>query len=653
MLSMTERIGLRGRLVLFVVVLVSSVLALVSSFLLTRQVRDLRELSRVHTDAIEMNLKTKGTTLARNIALSSQRAAMVRDYLFLLEIIESTVKADDEIAYGAILDRAGNTLVKADPKGLFSDPAAPVNPADPAAPVNPADPAADPADPPAPDGRSDSERQRPAVPEAGTTESRDPNVVTTSIVSRGSHAFMEVTAPIHLQDELWGTTRLGLSLFRLQRANTENEMYIQSRIRWTAVVAIVSSLVVLILGSALGTFAVGRMVIAPIAVLMDGVNAVKSGIFSHRLAIKASREFKNLAQAFNSMGEAVEQRSRAIEKVNDELVTLNRELEDRVTQRTQSLSDANSKLTSSLNELHATQRALVEASRRAGMADVATSVLHNVGNTLNSVSVSATLLAKNADQRSSADLVRLVAMLEEHRDDLPAFIESSKKGGKIIDFLRAFASNIDETNKQVSDECKDLQRHITHIRKVVADQQSNARANLDVYEELDIGEVIRDALTFQSSRIREVGVRIVESFEPVRARVDRHKVLQILSNLIKNACDAVGTKEIERKLEVCLVAIAGRRFQIRIVDNGIGISHDNLRRIFNQGFTTKPDGHGFGLHGSACQAAEMGGALAAESPGIGEGATFVLTLPLSPKNKGPSDNARIHPEDGPEAEVRP
>lgn len=611
---MTDKIGLRGRLVLFVVVLVSSVLALVSSFLLTRQVRDLRELSRVHTDAIEMNLKTKGTTLARNIALSSQRAAMVRDYLFLLEIIESTVKADAEIAYGAILDRAGNTLVQADPKGFFAD------------------------------RHLDS---KDSTPDASGDE------VTASMVNARGRSFMEVSAPIHLQGELWGTTRLGISLLRLQQATNENETYIQSRIRWTAIVALTSSLVVLILGSALGTLVVGRMVIAPIAVLMDGVNAVKSGIFSHRLAIKASREFKNLAQAFNAMGEAVEQRSRALETVNEELVTLNRELEDRVAQRTRSLSDANSKLTASLNELHATQRALVEASRRAGMADVATSVLHNVGNTLNSVSVSATMISKNVDRRNSEDLVRLVTMLDQHRDDLPAFLETSKKGGMIIDFLRAFGTNMDETNKQVSDECKDLQRHITHIRKVVADQQTNARASLDVYEELDVCEVIRDAITFQHARMRDVGARVDEKFEPVSAHVDRHKVLQILSNLLKNACDAVGARDGERRIEVHLNAVAGRRFQIRVVDNGLGIAQDNLRRIFNQGFTTKADGHGFGLHGSACQAAEMAGTLTAESLGVGEGATFVLTLPLAPKERKSSEAPKDSAITLAQVEVRP
>ena len=112
--------------------------------------------------------------------------------------------------------------------------------------------------------------------------------------------------------------------------------------------------------------------------------------------------------------------------------------------------------------------------------------------------------------------------------------------------------------------------------------------------------------------------------------VDKHKVLQILVNLMRNAkyaMDELGPPE------KCLTVSIRRREPGRVVvcvrDNGIGISAENLTRIFNHGFTTKRDGHGFGLHSGLQAARELGGRLCATSDGIGRGATFCLELPVA------------------------
>ena len=68
--------------------------------------------------------------------------------------------------------------------------------------------------------------------------------------------------------------------------------------------------------------------------------------------------------------------------------------------------------------------------------------------------------------------------------------------------------------------------------------------------------------------------------------------------------------------------------KISYIDNGIGIPADNLTRIFGHGFTTRKEGHGFGLHSGALAAKELGGALTVESDGPGKGATFTLEFPI-------------------------
>ena len=75
--------------------------------------------------------------------------------------------------------------------------------------------------------------------------------------------------------------------------------------------------------------------------------------------------------------------------------------------------------------------------------------------------------------------------------------------------------------------------------------------------------------------------------------------------------------------------------QIAVIDTGIGISPENLTRIFAHGFTTRKDGHGFGLHSGALAAKELGGKLSVESAGLGQGASFVLDLPFAPPKERP------------------
>ena len=121
--------------------------------------------------------------------------------------------------------------------------------------------------------------------------------------------------------------------------------------------------------------------------------------------------------------------------------------------------------------------------------------------------------------------------------------------------------------------------------------------------------------------------------------VDKHKILQILVNLIRNAKYAIETAgKRDKRLAISIRSNERNMVQITITDNGIGIAQENLTRIFSHGFTTKRDGHGFGLHSGALAAKEMGGSLSASSEGPGKGATFILELPLSAPKSGQPRN---------------
>jgi signal transduction histidine kinase len=125
------------------------------------------------------------------------------------------------------------------------------------------------------------------------------------------------------------------------------------------------------------------------------------------------------------------------------------------------------------------------------------------------------------------------------------------------------------------------------------------------------------------------GIELVRAYEgaPV-VRLDRHKLFEMVMSLLSNARYAVEDQPGARRITVRVRERERDRFVLQIEDSGRGISPENLEKIFTFGFTTRPGGHGFGLHASACAAAEMGGSLTAASDGPGRGACFTIDLPV-------------------------
>lgn len=276
------------------------------------------------------------------------------------------------------------------------------------------------------------------------------------------------------------------------------------------------------------------------------------------------------------------------------------------------------------------QRLLVESSRKAGMAEVATGVLHNVGNVLNSVNVSATLVSDQVAATAADRLAPVVDLLHRHAADLPAFFARDADGPELLPYLETLSSVLAEERAQLLQETTQLRTNVNHIKEIVAMQQSYAGAS-GCFETLAVADLLEDALKLHLSSLtrHHVGIeRDYANLPPVL--VDRHKVFQILLNLISNAQKAVKDQQpAEPRLFLRTRSLAGDRLQIEVADNGVGIPAGQLTRIFAHGFSTRPDGHGFGLHTSALYARDMGGSLAAHSPGPGQGATFILELPLN------------------------
>jgi PAS domain S-box-containing protein len=276
-------------------------------------------------------------------------------------------------------------------------------------------------------------------------------------------------------------------------------------------------------------------------------------------------------------------------------------------------------------------RQLMDTSRQAGMAEVATGVLHNVGNVLNSVSVSATLVSDRLRHSKVANLRRATTLLREQNGQLAQFLTTDPKGKVLPEYLGTVADQLAGEQTKLLELMDTVGQHIEHIKEIVAMQQSYAKVS-GVYENLAVTALVEDALRMNAAAFDRHHIDLVREIEEnlPTVCVDRHKVLQILINLFRNAKYAMAAHNGNAKRLTIRVGMASPdRVKITVCDNGVGIDPEHLTRIFNHGFTTKKDGHGFGLHSGANAAKEMGGALTAHSAGLGKGAEFTLELPVA------------------------
>jgi C4-dicarboxylate-specific signal transduction histidine kinase len=281
-------------------------------------------------------------------------------------------------------------------------------------------------------------------------------------------------------------------------------------------------------------------------------------------------------------------------------------------------------------ELQQMHRQLLETSRHAGMAEVATGVLHNVGNVLNGVNVSATLVTEQLEKSKGANLSKIAAMLQEHTGNVVHFLTEDPAGRRIPGYLVTLAADLADEQRTAVAELDHLRKNIEHIKDIVAMQQSYAKVS-GVTEQVTVSSLVEDALRMNASALARHGLEVVRDFQvDPTITIERHKVLQILVNLLRNAKYACDDSGLSDKQLIVRISQENDRIRIAVIDNGVGIPPENLTRIFAHGFTTRKDGHGFGLHSGALVAKELGGSLLAQSDGLGKGAAFTLEIPFKP-----------------------
>ncbi len=330
-----------------------------------------------------------------------------------------------------------------------------------------------------------------------------------------------------------------------------------------------------------------------------------------------------------------------LDRANAQLKEANSELESsrlEILNKNQELEMTNTNLHVEISERKKVEaekeklyQQLMQASRQAGMADVASSVLHNVGNVLNSINVSTETLLKTLKKPMVGDVCRIASLFHEHQNNLQEFLMADPKGKQIPAYLGLVAESLSGSHQTIQSELDALVKKVDHIKQVILSQQDIARAG-NIREPASGEDLMEQALLLAIPEPEKYQIQIVREYSSVSAiMTDRHQVLQILVNLITNARNAmVEHSGTTRRLTLRIGVFSDRKpfARFMVIDTGGGIKAEHISKLFAQGFTTRKGGHGLGLHSAAIVAKNMGGTLHVESAGEGCGATFTLDLPL-------------------------
>ena len=291
-----------------------------------------------------------------------------------------------------------------------------------------------------------------------------------------------------------------------------------------------------------------------------------------------------------------------------------------------SLKDKISQINQKQAEREVLHQEMVEMSRKAGMAEVASEVLHNVGNVLNSLNVSATMTRKQLESSAVKKLMIARDAITSNKDDLAAFFTESKMGKHFPGALDVVTRQLESENRLLLEESGQLIENISHVKSIINMQQSFTRAG-GMIQSFCLDDLISGVVQISSETLASQRIHVeVECPKTLNMTTDKDKLKQILVNLVTNACDAVVEHDQKRNILISVLEVDGS-VRVSVTDSGIGIGEENLKQLFLHGFTTKETGHGFGLHSCALAAQAMGGGLEGESDGEGWGATFILTIP--------------------------
>ena len=284
-----------------------------------------------------------------------------------------------------------------------------------------------------------------------------------------------------------------------------------------------------------------------------------------------------------------------------------------------------------------TEEALAQAFAQ-GRLEIVDTILHNIGNAINSVSVGIeTIHHQLTNDKLTPRLTALAKALEQNQENFSDYIQNDPQGQKVLPFILTLAADFNIVQQQWEQTVERIRNRTSHIVDIIRTQNSYHRAST-TRKDINLRAAILDAIRILQDSIdkRQIQIAVDCDNAPKEIRIQESQFHQVLVNLIKNAVEAIdelaqsgeGNNNEAPRIEI-RSHIQDDFLSIDITDNGIGIEAENLQRIFSAGFTSKEHGSGLGLHSSANFVISSGGEIQACSNGKGSGATIRIILRLS------------------------
>jgi signal transduction histidine kinase len=406
----------------------------------------------------------------------------------------------------------------------------------------------------------------------------------------------------------------------IRQPNNQNEAVASLRTHTTYI-----TLAAVIVGLLFST-TISQSVASRVAGLVQAMKRVETGSFSEELRATGNDEIDVLTRQFNSMVQQLAQNDATIRDLN---ANLERKVEDRTLNLRllhAELDQRNNELETAITAVKEMQSQLVSVAHRAGMTEIAAGVLHNVGNVLNSINVSAAVISDGLRKSKAAGVAKAGELLKQHVADAESGATRDKTS-KVSDYLLMLGQSLEAEQASLAGEVTNLTEKIQHIKNIIFAQQTYTR-RVSFKETLDIQAILGDLLAMHEPAIIKQRVHVARDFASLPTiSAEKSKLIQVLDNLIKNALEAMSDGGLKHELRI-KTECDQERVVVSVSDTGHGIGEEQLKSIFRFGFTTKQDGHGFGLHSSAIAMGEMGGTIRVVSSGIGQGATFTISLPI-------------------------
>jgi two-component system, NtrC family, sensor kinase len=271
---------------------------------------------------------------------------------------------------------------------------------------------------------------------------------------------------------------------------------------------------------------------------------------------------------------------------------------------------------------------LAQQSYSSGIAEMASGVLHNIGNAITPLGVKLSIIRSELQQAPAAEMEMAVAELAEpatpaeRRTDLSQFLELA--GIELASLVKQTVGNLEQISSQVD-----------HVQMILADQHNFSR-NQRLTSPLELSSLVTKTVNLLSEELRKnISLELDGSLNKVgKVQASQIALQQVLSNLLINAAESIHSTGNRMAGRISIRASEELMDNIPMVhlcieDNGQGIPGEKITKIFERGFSTKSRGSGLGLHWSANTVSSLKGMVYAESEGEGRGAVFHLLLPLA------------------------